>query len=155
MTTNTITMDLNDLGKEAATQGSILALALGGVALGLQKLLTLFRRERADSANADAERAKSEADMATYKRAVELLEFERVTSAQLVTKVQKALEQMEALREDNANLRADNAKLLEKVDGMRRAHSLEIATLQRYIVRLGGSIKDFQDSRPSGATEFN
>lgn len=139
MNPHTITMDFNDLTKEPVTTVATGVAALVGGFLGLAKALTFFKREKADSAEADADRVKSEADIAAYRRLIELLDISNGTVASLNRKI----DEMKA--EHAAQLEA----LTEKIASMERAHETQTRRLMREIVSLGGRIPNsFQDSRP-------
>lgn len=130
--TTKITMDQNNLPEGLGYGAGALALLLW---LATQ-IKALFRRDAVDDAEAKADEAKAKAAAATFQGANEFLEMARVSSAQMSRKLDEAMAQITALQ--------------EQIENMRRSHSIEIARLERHIVRLGGSLKDFSETHPGG-----
>lgn len=125
---NTLTMDQNNLPEG-------IGYGVGGTAVLVwlaTQLKALFRRDKVEDAEAAADEAKARAAAATFQGANEFLEMARVSNAQLTRKLDEAMKKI--------------SELQAQVEAMRRAHSLEIARLERYVVRLGGDLNKFADS---------
>lgn len=161
-------MDFKDLIPESAQSGSALTVLAVGILAGLNRMLTIFKRDRADGARADAEGARADAeeakaiaDAAIYKRLTEQLDFERNASAsltrtiteqnELLTKQNDQLhQQSELLREQAAQLKAQAGhieQLTRRIAAMEREHALQLARMRTSLAKLGGDIHDFTNSR--------
>ena len=150
MNSPTATMDLNDLTSEPGTSLATAAAGLVGGFLGLTKALSYFKRERADSAQADADRVKSEADMAAYRRLIELLDISNGTVASLTRKMDEMKEahaaQIQELTDKMASMEQEAE---ERTRRLERSYEAKTRRLEQQIVQLGGRITStFSDSRP-------
>lgn len=163
-----MTMDFKDLIPESAQSGSALTVLAVGILAGLNRMLTIFKRDRADGARADAdgaradaEEAKAIADAAIYKCLTQQLDFERNASASLTRTITEQNEllvkqsdqlrqQTDLIREQGEQLKVAAARieqLTQRITAMERDHALQLARMRTSLAKLGGDVRDFTNSR--------
>lgn len=164
MKPNELTMDINDLTSGAAKDAALAAAGAVGSFLGINKVITIFKENRADGQKADAITAKAQADTAVYERLLHALEIERGTRASLVRKLdqqnelmelqsQQLAEQAKQIREQSHQILEQSEQirmLTEQIKTMKHEHELQTKALRTQIVELGGNISDFRDSAFGG-----
>ena len=101
------------------------------------QLKALFRRDKVEDAEAAADVDRAKAASAQMQGTAEFLNMARVSNAQLI----RTIEEMRA--EHTVQITA----LQQQIEAMRRSHSQELAKLERYVIRLGGDLKDFRGSQ--------
>lgn len=101
------------------------------------QLKALFRRDKVEDAEAQADEARAKAAATTFQGANEFLNMARVSNAQLLRTID------EMRKEHSEQIKS----LQTQIEAMRRTHSQELAKLERYVIRLGGDMKTFRDSQ--------
>lgn len=101
------------------------------------QMKALFRRDKVEDAEAQADEARAKAAASTFQGANEFLTMARVSNAQLI----RTIEEMR--KEHGAQIQS----LQEQIEAMRRSHSQELAKIELYVIRLGGDLRTFKGSQ--------
>lgn len=175
MKTNEMAMDLNEFSAGTAKDFALLAAGAVGSFLGINRVITIFKKDSAEASNADAIKAKAQADTAIYDRLLHALEIERGTRASLVRKLDQQNElmelqsqqlaeqakqiqaQTELIREQSIQIGEQTVQIREQseqirmltdqIRSMQAEHDSQTKALRMHIVELGGNLSDFRDSQ--------